>query len=332
MQIQADKIIATYISIKYGKRNNEVLMEEQIFIAGHRNPDTDSICAAIAYADLKRKLGFEAIPVRLGEINKETEFVLKYFDVKSPDMLTTVRTQVSDLKMDVIHPVSPDISLKTAWMVMSKNKLKVIPVVDENDILMGIVSLSDITGRYMDTMESNIIASSRTPLKNIIDVLNAKLIYGSQEDFSTTGKVVIAAMSPDEMKPFIEPGDIVLAGNRKDSQLEAIELGANCIILTCGGQMDQDVIEKAKTIKCIVMSTPGDTFTTARLINQSVPIGPIMTTENIISFNINDFVDDIKDEMLQTRFRSYPISSMKALRSFIPERIRDYLQKRLMYN
>jgi len=282
-------------------------MEEHIFITGHRNPDTDSICAAIAYADLKRKLGIQAIPVRLGDINRETEFVLKYFDVKLPDMLTTVRTQISDLKMDVIPPVSPDISLQTAWMMMKQSKLKVIPVADEDGRLMGIVSLSDITGRYMDTMESRIIASSRTPLRNIVDVLNAKLIYGSQEDFSTTGKVVVAAMSPDEMKPFIEPGDIVLVGNRKDNQLEAIELGVNCIILTCGGQMDKDVLKRAKASKCIVMSTSCDTFTTARLINQSVPIGPIMTTENIISFNIHDFVDDIKDEMLQTRFRSYPV-------------------------
>lgn len=282
-------------------------MEGQIFITGHRNPDTDSICSAIAYADLKRKLGVDAIPARLGQINKETEFVLKYFDVKLPDILTTVRTQVSDLKIDMAHPVSPDISLQTAWMMMKKSNLKVIPVVDDNDRLMGIVTLSDITSRYMDTMESNIIASSRTPLKNIVDVLYARLICGSQEDFNTTGKVVIAAMSPEEMKPFIEPGDIVLVGNRKDSQLEAIELGSNCIILTCGGQMDQDVLEQAKARKCIVMSTSNDTFTTARLINQSVPVGPIMTTENIISFNIHDFVDDIKDEMLQTRFRSYPV-------------------------
>lgn len=282
-------------------------MEEQIFITGHRNPDTDSICSAIAYSELKKKLGFQTIPVRLGEINRETEFVLKYFNVKIPDLLTTVRTQVSDLKMDVINPASPDISFKTAWMIMKKNNYKVIPIIDECDELIGIVTISDITGRYMDTMEKNIIASSKTPLRNITDVLNAKLICGSQEDFKAIGKVVIAAMTPNEMKPFIELGDMVLVGNRKDSQMEAIRLGANCIIMTCGGQMDVGTLEQARVRKCIVISTPFDTFSAARLVNQSVPIGSIMTSEHIISFNTHDFVDDIKDTMLQTRFRSYPV-------------------------
>ena len=293
-------------------------MGEQILVFGHRNPDTDSICSAIAYAELKRRLGFDAIPYRLGDVNMETEFVLKHFDIQAPDLLSTVRTQVSDLSMDVINPASPDVSIKTAWMIMRKNNYKVLPVVDDNDRLKGIVTLSDITGRYMDTLENNIIASSKTPLINIIDVLNAELISGSQEDFHTSGKVVIAAMTPDEMKPFVEPGDIILVGNREDSQQEAVSLGANCIVLTCNAKMNKNVLDNAKDKKCIVISTAFDTFTAARLINQSVPIGFIMSRENIVNFNVHDFIDDIKDKMLKTRFRSYPVvDSGNMIRGFI---------------
>jgi manganese-dependent inorganic pyrophosphatase len=147
------------------KNRNDVL-----YIIGHKNPDTDSICSAIAYADLKRKLGFNALPVRLGDINRETGYVLKYFDVPVPDYLPTVRTQVSDLDIDVISPASPAISLKTAWAIMKKNNARVIPVVDENEKFLGVVTLSDITNRFMDTSEINVISSSSTPLRNVVEL------------------------------------------------------------------------------------------------------------------------------------------------------------------
>lgn len=295
------------------KNKNDVL-----YIIGHRNPDTDSICSAIAYADLKRKLGFNAVPVRLGDINRETGYVLKYFDIPVPDYLPTVRTQVSDLDIDVINPASPDISLKTAWEIMKKNNARVIPVVDENEKFLGVVTLSDITNRFMDTSEMNIISSSSTPLRNVVETLHAKLICGSQQDFKAAGKIVIAAMTPDGMEPFVEKGDIVIAGNRKDSQIKAVEIGANCIIVTCGGEVDKEVLDLAEARKCVVMKTLCDTFTAARLINQSIPIGFAMTRDNLVSFNIDDYIDSIKGKMLQTRFRSYPVvDSANHIKGFI---------------
>lgn len=282
-------------------------MNELIYVTGHRNPDTDSICSAIAYAELKNKFGIAAVPVRIGNVNKETEFVLKYFGVEIPEYLATVRTQVSDLNIDLANPVSADISIKTAWSIMQKNNIKVLPVAEENGKLLGIITLSDITSSYMDALENNILSASNTPLRNITDTLNAKLVNGDESDFKTTGKVVIAAMAPDNMEPYIEKGDIVLVGNRKDSQLKAIEIGVSCIILTCGGQIDVDVLESARKNACIVMETSYDTFTTARLINQSIPVGFIMTRKELVCFNINDFIDSIKDKMLRTRYRSYPV-------------------------
>ena len=282
-------------------------MNELIYITGHKNPDTDSICSAIAYAELKKRHAIDAVPIRIGDINKETEFVLKYFGVEVPEYKETVRTQVSDLNMDIINPVSEDISIKSAWSIMQKNNIKVLPVADTKGKLLGIITLSNITSSFLDTLENNILSSSKTPLRNIIDTLNARLICGNEDEFKSTGKVVIAAMVPDDMEPFIERGDIVLLGNRKDNQIKAIDIGASCIILTCGGQIDNDVLEHAQETGCIVLGTGYDTFTTARLINQSIPVSYIMTNKQLVCFNIHDFTENIKDKMLKTRYRSYPV-------------------------
>lgn len=279
-------------------------MTDVIYIFGHKNPDTDSIASAIAYAELKKRLGFNAFAKRLGDINQETEFVLNYFNIPKPDILPTVKTQVSDLNLDKVIPISPDSSIKTAWMLMKKNNVKTLAVIDENEKFLGLVTLSNITNKYMDTLENNII---KTPLRNILETLNAKLILGDEAKFNSNGKIVVAALSPESMKPFIEKGDIVIIGNRKDSQKKAIELGANCLIITGGFNAEQDILDFAEQKECIIINTPNDTYTTARLINQSIPVKYVMTTENIISFHIDDFVDEIRDKMLQTRYRSYPV-------------------------
>ncbi len=291
---------------------------DALYIAGHKNPDTDSICSAIAYADYKKAFGISAIPVRLGEINKETKFVLSYFGFEAPQLLTTVKTKVRDLNIDIIEPVCSRISIKTAWTLMQKNNVKVLPVVDEAERFQGIVSLSDITKIYMDLPAVDNTAMKKTPLNNIIETLNATLIYGGQVNFKKTGRVLIAAMTPDEMTPFSNKGDMVIVGNRRDSQLKAIELGASCLIITCNGKVDPEVLKSAQEKECAIMTTAEDTFSTARLINQSVPIGFSMTRDNIISFNIDDFIEDIKDQMLQTRFRSYPVlDDSKKIKGFI---------------
>ncbi len=282
-------------------------MNELIYITGHKNPDTDSICSAIAYAELKRRHAMDALPVRIGDINRETEFVLKYFGVDVPEYKETVRTQVSDLNMDIINPVSEDISIKAAWSIMQKNNIKVLPVADINSKLLGIITLSDITSSYLDALENNILSASNTPLRNITDTLNARLICGNEDEFRAAGKVVIAAMIPEDMEPFVEKGDIVIIGNRKDSQLKAISIGVSCLILTCGGQIDQEVLDYAQETGCIVLETYYDTFTTARLINQSIPVSYIMTRKQLVLFNIHDYIDNIKEKMLKTRYRSYPV-------------------------
>lgn len=282
-------------------------MQNTIYITGHKNPDTDSICAAIAYSEYKRKKGYQAVPVRLGEINRETQFVLKYFSVEVPVYKNNIKVQVSDLDIDRISPVSPDITIKTAWSIMKKNNKKVLAVSDEEERLLGIITLSDITKNYLDTMENSILAVSHTPLNAIIETLDAKQLNGCREEFKTSGKVTIAAMTCDCLEPFVEPGDIVITGNRKDSQIKCIELGAACIIVTCKAEVELEVIELADQYKCIIISTEFDTFNTARLINQSIPVGFIMTRDELTHFDLNEYIEDIQYKMIQNRFRSYPV-------------------------
>ncbi len=282
-------------------------MSETIYVMGHKNPDTDSICSAIAYAELKKAGGFLAVPRRLGNISRETAFVLKYFDVDKPEYLSTVRTQISDLSIDEAYPVLPGTSVKTTWEIMKRNSVKAVPVVDEESCLLGILSVSDITDEYIEAHESNNIASTGTTLASIAETLNGTIICGSAEDFHTSGKIVIAATDPEEMSEYIGRGDIVITGNRGDSQSKALEAGANCVIITCGVRPEEKILKHAADAGSVILLTPYDTFTTARLINLSMPAGAIMKSRDIVKFNRHDYVDDIQEKMLKTRYRSYPV-------------------------
>lgn len=283
--------------------------DRTVYVIGHKSPDTDSVCSAIAYADLKRHLGVNAIPARAGSINRETRFVLNYFDVTPPDYIATVKTQVSDLNMDIIKPVSPDISMKEAWNRLKENSQEVLPVENPNQTLAGIVSVSDIANAYMDMSNSNALFTSHTSVANVMGALNAKLICGSSKSFigTSSGKVAVAATAPNEMKKYIGTGDVVFTGGIKANQIQAINMGAVCLIVTCGDKADNETVELAKNKNCTVLTTEYDTFTSARLIYQSIPVKFIMTSEKLVLFHIDDIIDNVKEKMLKTRYRSYPV-------------------------
>lgn len=281
--------------------------KDVIWVTGHKNPDSDSICSAIAYAEYKRKNGFNTQAARLGDISRETAFILNYFQIPEPPLLKTVKTQISDLEMDPAIPVTSDSTIQKAWIRMKQNNVKNLPVVDEENHLFGLITLSDIANKFLDTIDTNVIGSRQTSLRNIIETINATHVLGSQEQLPDTGRVTIAAMPAKEMTPFMEPKDFVIVGNRKDVQLNALECDASCLIITGGVQAEPEVIEKAREKNAIVLISPHDTFTTARLITQSISVSCVMSSQNLIRFNMDDFVDDIKGKMLQTRYRSYPV-------------------------
>jgi len=282
-------------------------LKEKIFITGHQNPDTDSICSAIAYAYLKQRLNMDATAVRIGRVNRETAFVLDYFGVSEPEYLPTVKTQVWNLSMDVIDPISPELSLREAWQILSANKMGVLPVEDGEHKLCGIVSVSDIANAYMNFPESNTLSSSNTPLGNVIRTLGARLLYDSGKTFSDSGKAIIGALNPDRMGAYMEKGDIVLVGDRKENQKLAVDSGAFCIIVTCGSEVGQEIIDLAGEKGCHLLVTEYDTFTAARLLYQSIPVSFFMTSGNLVSFRQDDYIDGVREKMLQTRYRSYPV-------------------------
>ncbi len=283
-------------------------MIEKVYITGHKNPDSDSICSALAYAEYKNASGnMKAIPVRLGNINRETKFILDYFQVELPTLLETVRLSVEDLDFDKIAPITRDISLRMALELMKSNNLNSIPVIDDNKQLLGIITISDIIQSYIDVWDNMILGKSQTSIDNIIDTLSASPIYIPKKIKSFKGKLLVLAMKADSIGEFIEEDDIVICGNRKELQEIAIDKNISLMIVTGDAEVDEEILKKAREKNVSVISTPQDTFTTSRLITQSIPIDYVFTREGVVTVKVDDLVDDVKVKMAQTRYRSYPV-------------------------
>ena len=284
------------------------MTKKKTLVVGHRNPDTDSICSAICYANLKHKLtGQEYEPCRAGNVNPETEFVLNYFNADAPCLIENVKTQVRDIEIRKTKGVDRGISLKSAWELMQEDKIVTLPCVTEDGVLEGVITIGDIAMSYMNFHDGSIMSKAKTKYANILDSLEGTIIVGDAEDYFDKGKVLIGAANPDLMETYIEKDDLVILGNRYEAQLCAIEMEAGCIIVGEGAGVSRTIRKLAQDHGCTVISTPHDTYTIARLINQSMPISYFMTTENIISFSEDDYLDDIRDIMASQRFRDFPI-------------------------
>lgn len=287
-------------------------MKDAIHIIGHKNPDTDSICSALAYADYKNNSSeVEAIPVRLGDINRETKFVLEYFNIRKPEFMETVRLSVEDLEFDNIAAISSDISLRMALSIMTKNDINSIPVIDKNEKLIGVVTVSDIVQSYIDVWDNTFLGKAEVSIENIIDTLSAEAIIIPKDKRPYTGNLLVLAMEPHTLKEYVTENDIVICGDRKDIQKVAIENNISLMVVTGKGHIDKKLIDLAKEKDITIISTPHDTFTTSRLISQSVSVNHVMTKDNLIVFSLDDLVDDVKIQMSQTRYRSYPVIDHK---------------------
>ena len=283
-------------------------LNRKTMVIGHRNPDTDSICSAICYANLKQAVtGEEYMPARAGHVSGETQFVLDYFGAEEPQLVEDVRTQVRDIEIRKTKGVADNISLKKAWNIMQENNVVTIPSVREDGTLEGLITVGDITKTYMNIYDSSILSKANTQYSNIIETLEADLIIGSAEAYFDQGKVLIAAANPDLMEFYIEPHDLVILGNRYESQLCAIEMGADCIIVCEGAGVSMTIKKIAQERGCTIIATTYDTYTAARLINQSMPISYFMTREHLITFNSDDYIDEIREVMASKRHRDFPI-------------------------
>lgn len=282
--------------------------QSKILVIGHRNPDTDSICSAICLSRLKQAQGDNDYePCHADNINPETQFVLDYFGVEAPRKIDNVRTQVKDIAFRKLSGVSHGISLKTAWSLMQENAAVTLPVVTDDGMLEGVITIGDITKSYMNLYDSSIISKACTKYANIIETLDGKIVIGDAERVFDSGKVLIAAANPDMMENYIEKNDLVILGNRYESQLCAIEMEAGCIIVCDGASVSLTIRKLATERGCTVITTPYDTYTTARLINQAMPVRHFMTIDNIITFTEDDFLDEIQEIMASKRHRDFPI-------------------------
>ena len=283
--------------------------EKEIIVIGHKNPDTDSICSAIAYANLKRKMtGKTYTPKRAGEVSKETAFALSYFGVDCPQYLSNVRTRVSDMEIKEVPGVDRKISIKQAYSTMKENEASTLCITNQEGVLEGIITISNIAASDMDVYDNRIVSKAKTPYENIVKVLEAKVICGDVSGTFDKGRVTIAANTPERMVDYVAEHDMVIIGNRFESQFFSIEIGASCIILCTNAEPNETIIERAKNKGCIILSSPYDSYTVARLINQSMPIRFLMKEkEGIVKFQTEDFIEDIQTVMAKLRHRDFPV-------------------------
>lgn len=286
--------------------------ENRVYVIGHRNPDTDSICSAIAYADIKnRTQNGNFIAKRAGQINGETEYVLNRFGVRVPGYLPDAGTQVKEIDIHEIKGVRGNISVKRAWERMREENVVTLPITSESQDLLGIITVSDIAKSYMDAYDSSVMSQAKTKYHSIAETLNGQVIVGNEHGYFVKGRVVIGSFHPDMMENYINKDDLVILGNRTEDQLCAIEMEASCLVVGLGSKISKSIQKLAEDHDCVIISSPHDTYTIARLINQSIPIKYLMTKENLITFSTNDFIDDIKEVMKIHRHRDFPIINKK---------------------
>ena len=287
--------------------------QEKIFVIGHKNPDTDSICSAIAYCDIKNRTTQESryIPKRAGQINEETEYVLNRFGVQPPGYLSNIGTQVKDMDIRLSPEANKSISLKNAWDLMQENSIVSLPIREKDGTLEGLITIGDIAKTYMDTTDSYLLSRARTQYQRIAETIGGKVIEGNAHGYFIQGKIMVATANPDKMKEYVEENDMVIMGNREEDHLQAIEQNVSCIIVGMGIEVTEKVLKLAHEKEIIIISSPYDTFTISRLINQSIPVKYIMKTDNLVTFNTEDFTDDIQEVMIKHRHRAFPVINKK---------------------
>ena len=287
--------------------------EDNIFIVGHKNPDTDSICSALSLAYLRNQsektARYEAR--RAGQLNEETEFVLKYFGVEAPKYMPNVGQQVRDLVIDETEGAPDDITIRIAWEYMQESGVSSLPIMNADNELEGMLAVSDITNFFMDAYTKTLMSEAKSKYFDIAETVNGHVIVGDEQSFFTEGRVIVGAATPENFAKYMEPKDLVILSDRADTQLCAIENGASCIVLCLCDSVTDEVKKAAEEKGCVVIVTRFDTYTVSRLINQAVPAKFLMRKDSLVTFHIDDFLDDIRETMGKLRHRSYPVLNRK---------------------
>ena len=288
---------------------NQELNTHQIKVIGHCNPDTDSICSAIAYSRLKNMIDPDhpCKPCRAGLLNRETEFVLNYFNVPAPQLYTDVRSQIRDVDIRRMAGVDGEMSLRSAWVTMRDQEIDTLCVVDEEQNLKGVITVKDVATANMDVLDTYILAEAKTSYQNIIDTLGATVVVGDVEGKRVEGSIIIGSGSPEQMEKAISKGDIVIVGNRIESQLTALEMDAGCLVVCMDSKISRTICMLAEEKGCIILSTTCNTYVAGQMIRQAAPIRHYMVQKNLLYFNLNTSVEAATKRMASVRFRYFPI-------------------------
>ena len=278
---------------------------DPIYVTGHRNPDTDSIVAAMAYAALRNAVGdreYEA--ACLGHVSDETQTVLDRFGFQAPKLITSMHTQIRDLEFDTPPVLSTAVTVDRAWNLLQESEnLAAIPVANEDGTLFGMLSQEDVAKYNMSQISIGYLRP--VPLFNVLSVLEGKVLNEAGENTDTIGgEVTIALPQSRENLLFHNTDSIVICGHQPDMIRRALELGVNCLVL-CQAELSEE-LRQMPTSTCII-ATPFDAYRAARLIFQSTPIGRICRTTNLVCFHLNDRVDDVREEVLRHRAPCYAI-------------------------
>ena len=280
----------------------------KVVVIGHRNPDTDSICSAIAYAELKNKTSdLVCEPRRAGKMNQETEFVLKKFGVRPPRMCTDVNPKIRDVDYREMPGIPGSTSLRKAWEIMRDKQIDTLPVTSADNELEGVITVKDIATANMDVFDTGILAKSQTSYKNILETLDGAMVVGDENAMCTTGHIRIGTATPEMLENTVEKGDIVILTNRYESQLCAIEKEASLLIICNGSKVGRTIQRIAEETGVAIMTTPVDTYAAGKLISQCAPISYYMTRNDIMKFTLVTPVADVTRVMAKVRHRYFPI-------------------------
>lgn len=284
-------------------------MSKQIYVIGHKNPDTDSICSAIAYANLKNILSEgqeEYVPKRAGHTNRETKYVLRTFEVQKPGYLDTLAPRMREVMMRRTEGVHAETSLKRAWEQMQRENLRTLPVFQDGEMI-GLVTQGDIARSMMEEHASTALSSSNVSCQNIVETLDGTLVVGDPNAVFSEGTVAIGAANPELMTQYIQPKSMVIMGNRSDAQISALERGAEWLIVCLGSDIFEMIKRLAIDNHCNIIVTPYSTYKCARLINQAMPVRHVMHRGPIVAFHENDFIEDVLKTVTKKRLRYFPV-------------------------
>ena len=280
-----------------------------IKVIGHRNPDTDSICSAIAYSRLKNILDPDrpCKPCRAGLLNRETEFVLDYFHVPAPQLYTDVSPQIRDVDIRAMEGVDGETSLRRAWMIMRDQQIDTLCIVDQDRRLKGVITVKDVATANMDGLDTCILEKAETSYQNILDILEGTVLVGDIEGKRVKGRILIGSGSAEQIERSISPGDIAIVANRSESQLAAIEMGAGCVVVCADSKVSRTIRMLAEEQGCIMISTPKSTYVAGQMISQAAPIRHYMTENGLLTFNLNSSVEAATKVMTSVRYRYFPV-------------------------